>query len=114
MKHRGFESHCPLQFMIESCKICETKIPVPELGTDWWCPKCRQYSIVCWENGIVETETIRTKNFYMVFIPAYKTASIASTNEDDKKIMRSFDLNELTHELAVQWANKLKTYVVFQ
>lgn len=102
-----------MQSVIKACKICEKEIPVPELGDDWWCPKCRQYSIVCLDNGIVETETIRSGNFYMVFIPAYKTASIASTNEDDKKLMRSFELNELTHEQAVQWVKKLKTYVVF-
>jgi hypothetical protein len=50
----------------------------------------------------------------MIFFPAYKTASIASTGDDDKKVMKSFEMNELTHEQAVQWVNKLKTYVLFQ
>lgn len=99
--------------MIKACKICETQIPTYKLGEDWHCPKCSQYSINCDDGGILETETIRSGNFYMVFIPAYKTASIASTSEDDKKTMKSFDMNELTHEQAVQWVNKLKTYVLF-
>jgi hypothetical protein len=30
------------------------------------------------------------------------------------KTLYSFPLNELTHELAVQWVNKIKTYCVFQ
>jgi hypothetical protein len=100
--------------MIDACKFCEHKIPVPDLGDDWWCPVCQKYSIVCLDNSIVESETIRAGNFYMVFFPAYKTASIASTDDDDKKIMKSFEMNELTHEQAVQWVNKLKTYVLFQ
>lgn len=100
--------------MIDACKFCEHQIPKPELGDDWWCPKCQKYSIVCLDNGIVESETLRNGNFYMVFFPTYKTASIASTNDDNKKVMKSFEMNELTHEQAVQWVNKLKTYVIFQ
>jgi hypothetical protein len=99
--------------MIEACKICNNNIPVPELGDDWWCPKCQQYSIVC-DYGQVESETIRSGNFYMVYMPAYKTASISSTDSDDKKIFKSFEMNELTHEQAVQWVKKLKLYVTFQ
>ena len=100
--------------MIDACKFCENKIPVPDLGTDWWCPKCQQYSIVCLDNGIVESEAIRSGNFYLTYFPAYKTASIVSTEEADKKIFKSFEMNELTHEQAMQWVKKLKTYVIFQ
>lgn len=99
--------------MIEACKICKHKIPTPELGDDWWCPKCQQYSIVC-DYGLVESETIRSGNFYLVYMPFYKTASISSTNNEDKKIFKSFEMNELTHEQAVQWVKKLKLYVTFQ
>lgn len=100
--------------MIDACKFCEFKIPTPELGDDWWCPKCQQYSVACYDNGIVESETLRKGNFYVIFFPVYKTASIVSTNDEDKKVMKSFEMNELTHEQAVQWVNKLKTYVLFQ
>lgn len=100
--------------MIEACKFCDNKIPTPELGDDWWCPKCQQYSIVCLDNSIVESETLRSGNFYITFFPAYKTASIVSTKNTDKKILRSFEMNEFTHEQAVYWASKLKTYVIFQ
>jgi hypothetical protein len=99
--------------MIEACKFCNNKIPIPELGEDWWCPKCQYYSVVWMDNYIVESETLRSGNFYLNFFPAYKTASIVSTNDDDKKVLKSFEMNELTHEQAVQWVNKLKTYVVF-
>jgi hypothetical protein len=100
--------------MIEACKLCEHKISTPELGDDWWCYKCQQYSIVCMENGVVESETLRSGNFYLTFFPEYKTASIASTKDVDKKVLKSFEMIELTHEQAVYWAKKLKTYVLFQ
>src|SRR5690242_3337241 len=99
--------------MIKECKVCETKIPTPDLGDDWWCIKCRQYSIVCMDNGIVESETIRSGNFYLHFFPVHKSASIVSVADENFKKIKSFDMNELTHELAVQWANKLKLYVTF-
>ncbi len=101
-------------FMIEACKICQQKIPTPQLGEDWWCVHCQKYSIVYAEDGTVESETIRVGNFYMAYFPMYKSASVASTQDENWQKMRSFDMNELTHEQAVQWVNKLKTYVVFQ
>lgn len=78
------------------------------------CDHCKQYSVVCLENGSIETETLRSGNFYMVYMPAYKTASIVSTKDTDKNIIKSFDMDEFTAEQAVYWANKLKTYVIFQ
>lgn len=99
--------------MIKACKICEKEIPTPDLGDDWWCPVCQQYSIVCMENGMVESESIRSGNFYLHFFPAYGTASIVSTGKDEFKKLKSFDMNELTHEQAVQWVKKLKLYVTF-
>lgn len=105
-------SPAPL-FMIEACKFCENKIPIPELGDDWWCPKCQQYSVV-YEDSILESETIRSGNFYLHYFPAYKSASIVCTADNDYKKLKSFDMNELTHEQTVQWVKKLKLYVVFQ
>lgn len=100
--------------MIKECKLCETKIPTPDLGSDWWCPVCRQYSITCLDNGIVESEALRSGNFYMTFFPAYKTASIVETKDSKPVNLKNIDMNELTHEQAVQWVNKLKLYVTFQ
>lgn len=66
------------------------------------------------ENGIIESETLRSGNFYLTYFPIYKTASITSTDDLDKKIIKSFEMNELTREQAEHWSNKLKTYVLFQ
>lgn len=103
--------------MIDHCKYCEYKIPIPKFGTGWWCPKCQIYSFVCLSNGFVESESLRSGNFYLNFFPAYKTASITSTTDIDTttgfKKLKSFDMNELTHEQAVQWVSKLKLYVLF-
>lgn len=99
--------------MIKACKICEEKIPVPELGEDWWCPKCMLYSIVCDEYKLVESETIRAGNFYLHYFPVYKNASITYTKDENFKKLKSFEMDELTHEQAVQWVKKLKLYVTF-
>jgi hypothetical protein len=99
--------------MIDHCKFCQSKIPVPELGADWWCPHCRQYSIACLDNGVVESETLRSGNFYMTFFPVFQTASIVETKDNKPVNLKNMSMNELTHEQAVQWVNKLKTYVLF-
>ena len=98
--------------MINICKFCEHKIPTAELADDWWCPKCQKYSIRYLDNG-VESEVLRAGNFYIIFFPTYKTASIVST-DDDMKIFRSFEMDKLTQGQALYWDNKLKTYVLFQ
>lgn len=100
--------------MIDHCKFCENKIPTPDLGADWWCPQCLQYSIVCLYHGIVESETVRSGNFYLTYFPNYKVASIVETKDLKPYNLKNIEMNELTHEQAVQWVNKLKTYVVFQ
>ncbi|NJO18702.1 MAG: hypothetical protein HC877_24140 [Thioploca sp.] len=81
------------------------------------CDKCKQYSVVCLPNGVVETETLRSGNFYIIFFPAYKSASIVSTEDTedtDKKILKSFEMEEFTAKDAEYWIKKLKTYVLFQ
>jgi hypothetical protein len=100
--------------MIKECKYCSFKIPTPELGLDWWCPECKVYSIVCLDNGIVESEVVRSSNYYLTFFPAYKTASIVETRDTNKRVLKNIEMNELTHEQIVLWVNKLKTYVLFQ
>ena len=104
--------------MIKSCKLCSEKIPTPKLGESWWCPNCQKYSFVCYENGVIESEVIRASNYYLVFLPIYKTASIVEVgnikNMRGERVLRTCDMDELTHELAVYWSDKLKTYVLFQ
>jgi hypothetical protein len=101
--------------MIEVCKFCEAKIPVPDLGEDWSCTSCNKYSIVCIESGFAETENLRIGNYWLVFLPAYKEASVVEQVDGIKhKRINSIPMDELTHELAVQWVKKLKTYVIFQ
>lgn len=99
--------------MITACKICEKVIPVPQLGDDWWCPDCQKYSISCLSNGFPESETIRVGNYFLVYMTAYREASVVSVDEN-KKILRNIPINEITHEIALQWVTKLKTYVLFQ
>ncbi len=105
--------------MIGVCKLCgntmtSDKKPGSFFRTNWMCDKCKQYSVVCMENGVVESETLRSGNFYIIFMPAYKTASVVSTEESDKKILKSFDMDDFTAEDAAHWNKKLKTYVLFQ
>jgi hypothetical protein len=100
--------------MINKCKVCEKAIPVPKYGESYWCIECQKYQIVCLDNGYVESEMLRVDNYHLIFFPTYKEANVVETNDSGKKIVNTFPLNELTHELAVQWVNKLKTYVLFQ
>ncbi len=103
--------------MIENCKFCEEKVIISDMYTfrdDWYCDKCKIYSFIFLPNLIVESETLRSGNFYLVYFPQYKTASIVSTENGNKKVISSFDMNELTHEQSIQWVNKLKTYSIFQ
>jgi len=105
--------------MIEICKLCGQALATDSKGSSFLrvnltCDKCKQYSVVCLPNGVVETETLRSGNFYIIYIPAYKTASIVSTKETDKKILKSFEMEDFTAKDADYWNNKLKTYVLFQ
>lgn len=100
--------------MMNTCKFCHGDISHINQSRDWCCPKCEQYSVSVNYNQTVITETLRSGNFYLIFFPVYKTASIVSTSDDDKKIIHSFDMDEFNEEQAAHWAKKLKTYVVFQ
>lgn len=99
--------------MITACKVCEKEIPVPKLGEDYWCLHCQKYSISCLSNGYPESETIRVGNYFLVYMTAYKEASVVSVDES-KKVLRNIPINEMTHEIALQWVQKLKTYCLFQ
>ena len=103
--------------MISACKFCEHPIPVPKLGNDYWCLHCQYYSLVMDSelSGIAESESLRVGNYYLNFFPQNREGNVVETNKDgNHRIIHTFSMNELTHELAVQWVKKLKTYVVFQ
>ena|SRR5277367_737648 len=102
--------------MIINCKICGKDLPPFKNGfiARFAACECQKYQVVCLENGYIESETIKIDNYHLIFLPAYKEANVVESNDGDKKIINTFALDELTHELAVQWVNKLKTYVLFQ
>jgi len=83
---------------------------------DYKCRLCPEYNILLASNKVtVESEGIRVRNYKLVYYPNKKLASVFQDDNANSFIkVSSFPLNELTHELAVQWVNKLKTYIVFQ
>lgn len=100
---------------IYECKFCLKKIPNFSLGEDYWCIHCQLYSVVVdKEHHTVESETIRVGNYYLNFFNAYKEASVVESDDNGHRLIHNFQCPELTHELAVHWAEKLKKYVVFQ
>jgi hypothetical protein len=67
------------------------------------------------ENGVVESETLREGNYHLIFFTAYREANIVEAEDaSEKRIMKTFQLEDLTHEEAVHWVQKLKTYSIFQ
>lgn len=105
--------------MIGVCKLCGSNLsgekkPGSFLRSDYKCDKCNQYSVVQLPNGQIESETLRSGNFYIVFAPSYKTAWISSTEEAEHKVLRTLEMEEFTETDAEYWNKKLKTYVLFQ
>lgn len=101
--------------MIDKCKVCETAIPPPKYGEDYWCIHCSKYSVVYgyWDN-VVESETISVDNYYLCFLPLHKEANVVEKSDNNHRIINTFQLDELTHEVAVKWAEKLAIYKTFQ
>lgn len=123
--------------MITHCKVCEKEIKDVQFSTSYryrgsenYNCDCMQYSFIAQHSSIlkedidnkvprfltVESETIMSKNYFLIFFPTYQEASVVEKGEgyNNKRIVKTFALKELTHELAVQWVNKLKTYTIFQ
>lgn len=103
--------------MITECKICKFKIPeleIPVFGRNWVCI-CKSYSINLLPNGYTELETLTVGNYHLIFMTAYKEASVVErlAGTSHKRI-NSIPMDELTPELAKHWIKKLKTYVLFQ
>jgi hypothetical protein len=106
------------------CKVCEQAIPALRSGSRYSCPICSQYVIVLKNpnsyygsgslvESVVESESVIEKNYYLIFLPDWQEANVVE-RRDKNRIVKNFPLTELTHELAVQWVNKLKKYVTFQ
>jgi hypothetical protein len=111
---RSANPNCDNNMTINNCKFCKIEIPIPKLGTDYWCIHCQKYSLICLESGTVEVETLREGNYHLCFFPTYKEANVVETGDEGRKIMKTFELEELTHDEAVHWVEKLKTYSIFQ
>ena len=114
--------------MIRNCKVCYGNIISKDYReSEYMCSNCEFYSFVTQTRltynsplnkedvfKFVVSETLQVKNYYLIFWVEECQAKVIEDNGGEKKIIHSFSLNELTHELAVQWVNKLKTYVIFQ
>jgi hypothetical protein len=109
-----------MSFMYYNCKICNKIINV-ELPIKYYdshkCLNCNKYHLILRGDGKVESETITIGNYYLCFLFSYQEACVLESNgnsSSDRKILSSFKMEELTHELAIYWSKKLKTYVLFQ
>ena len=101
--------------MIKICKFCEKEITVPVLFHNGVvCDGCKHYSMIFMSNGFIESEVLREGNYYLCFLPGHGEASVVETRDGSKRIINTIKMDELTHEQAVHWVNKLKTYVLFQ
>jgi hypothetical protein len=104
--------------MKHTCKFCEKEFSVSSIYVasrrgSHWCSHCKKYSIVFSSDGYTESETLTIGNYHLVFFPAYHEANVVENN-DDRRIVKTFPLDELTHESATHWLDKLKKYVLFQ
>lgn len=113
--------------MFNYCKLCgnclilDRKILIQSSPNEksiflFRCHLCKEYQLVssC-EGNAVRFEYILIKNFSLQFEPSIQVASIFTFDKNNcGRGITIFPLNELTHELAVQWVNKLKTFVIFQ
>jgi hypothetical protein len=110
------------------CKLCDRVMIFNKAVSDgignffkYRCVDCKQYTMLLkGDQETVESETLAIGNYSLVFFPAINIASINESNTKAKyvrslsRIVHRFSTKELTHELAVQWVKKLKTYVTFQ
>lgn len=112
--------------MITNCKFCEKEIPMDKVGKDYNCSECNIYCVIYSRSASkltdanavpiksAESETLKVGNYYLCYLVQYKDASVVETKDSEKRILTSFALEELTHDTALHWGNKLKTYCLFQ
>lgn len=124
-----FRINCRKQLMDFFCKLCnrvmifEKKIWDSLAGDafKYRCPNCKQYRMLL-KSGleIIESETLEVGNFSVTFFPVQKRLRLVENFPIEvgqpmfNIIKNVYGINELTHELAVQWVKKLKTCVTFQ
>jgi hypothetical protein len=94
------------------CKVCENSLISTWGG--WSCISCEQYTANMSYDNMIESETVCVSNYYLVFFPIHKEANVVEKSEENNRIIKTFPIDELTHEEAIKWLEKLKTYVIFQ
>lgn len=114
--------------MFYYCKLCgecmllichEWSFCDADTRSHFKCHLCSEYFLVysTAKNKVI-TEKLRLKNFGLQFFPQTKEARLykeCGVKFDTSHIFfQTLKINELTHELAIQWVNKLKTYIIFQ
>ncbi len=79
------------------------------------CSRCSQYTLLFNDNKLdVDSEKIKVNNFYLHFSPTKKAGIIWQVVDGKERPIRRVKLEELTPEIAMQWVDKLRKYVIFQ
>jgi hypothetical protein len=94
-----------------NCKLCDNILFVQPHSTRSELCDCQHYFVIIDEGKNIISETLIAGNFCLILFPQFEEASILEKGSAD--VLGIFQLKELTHELAVQWVNKLKVYVLF-
>jgi len=94
---------CLLQYLVE-----------PPTFRAFKCHLCPEYHLLLSFDMKKIWEDLQVKNLRLIVKDNIATAQMKSEVSIYMKDLYSFPLNELTHELAVQWVKRLKTCVVFQ
>jgi hypothetical protein len=84
------------------------------------CQTCWNYALGFTKDEVIYYELIKNEPFGLRFHVQENKAHLVKNFSKSfmswpfASPINSFSLKELTHELAIQWVNKLKTYTVFQ
>lgn len=113
--------------MYRACKLCgecmifsnpevhPRNTEFPRGAEIYKCPVCKEYSLVSnGDTSHIINEKIMIGNYSCTFYPQAKEMQICVQKSGWWSPIKRLRLNELTHEAAAQWVNKLKTYVLFQ
>ena len=110
------------------CKLCdrvmifEKKIWDSLAGHAFYyrCPSCPEYRVLLKTDlETIESEVLRVGNFSATFFPVQRRLRLVENlpvtiGMPLFNTIENYTVNELTHELAVQWVKRLKTCVTFQ
>lgn len=103
--------------MIINCKLCEKVIC--NLDDNYTtintitCYDCHHYYIVI-NKGKLESETVFVNNFSFSFFIKEGKAILYKKEGYPYLRINEFQLDELNHQLAIKWLNKLKMIELFQ